>query len=398
VPENPPPDLGRLRRQLQRLRASVYSQADPTANESLLAELRAAEKALREAESQAAPGRKAEPSEAPTPAGRFLGANSTGLKVEPVLAMNPVPTAVYPFLDPETDPLLTVTITNTSLNAGNKRVRVSSWIEGLSAETVRTVEIKRGQSSPTIKLLPLLFPERVKLVTETQRATLHLQVDDLDGKLESHDTFPIVLLARTSGLNAATDPATGSPKNLTHYYAAWVTPHAERIQERIRRAAALHPAKALSGYIHGGAERVREQVRALFQALRECDIAYINSVIDFGALAGTVTQRARLPWESLAQKSANCLDGSLLFASLLEGASLSPALLLVPGHALVGWESDDGRGDWQFLESTMLGTHDFDAACASGQKQYDQVQEFYPESFHLHRIADLRSRGIWPME
>src|SRR4051794_27429511 len=99
-----------------------------------------------------------------------------------------------------------------------------------------------------------------------------------------------------------------------------LTPHTEAVQERVRRAAALHPDKRLAGYLHGGPDRVREQVRALYQWLRECEIAYINAVTDYGAAPGTVTQRTRLPGKSLARKSANCLDGSVLFASLLEGA------------------------------------------------------------------------------
>src|SRR5262249_50203311 len=155
--------------------------------------------------------------------------------------------------------------------------------------------------------------------------------------------------------------------------------HAEAVQERVRRAAALHPKGILAGYVRGGPERVREQVGALYRALQEAGLAYINSVTDYGAAADSVTQRARLPREALAQKSANCLAGAVLFASLIEGASRSPALLLVPGHALVGWESEDGAGDWQFLETPLVGTADFDAACRSGQKQYEEAREFAPD-------------------
>jgi hypothetical protein len=388
-------ELTALRRTVQQLRGRVYARPDPAADPALLAALTRAEAALRAA---TLPSPTTAPAKsAAGPAGRFLGPETTGLKVEPVLTMNPVPTAIYPLLDPETDPLLTVTVTNASLDAKARRVCVRAWVEGLSAETVRTVEVKRGQSSPPLKLLPLLFPERARFITEVRRATLHLRVDDLDGKPESHDTFPLVFLSRTSGFNAARDPKTGEPRDLTHYYGAWVTPHAAAVQERVRRAAAIHPSGNLAGYGSGGAAGVREQVRAIYRSLQECGLAYVNSVTDYGAPPGTVSQRARLPRESLARKSANCIDGAVLFASLIEGASLSAALLLVPGHALVGWETEDG-GDWVFLETTLVGTADFDAACKSGQAQYENAREFYPDAVRLHRLADLRDRGVWPME
>ncbi|MFO0798481.1 MAG: hypothetical protein U0804_13475 [Gemmataceae bacterium] len=382
------------------MQAAVYAQTDPSADAGLRAELARVQSALRGAAADVplAPVPVAPPPPRP-PVGRLLGPETTGLKVEPTLNLNPVPTAIYPLLDPDTDPLLTVAVTNVSLDAKSKRVCVRAWVEGLSAEAVRTIELKRGVKEPTVlKLLPLLFPERVSRVTTAQRATLHLRVDDLDGRPECHDTFPLVLLARTCGFNAVRDAATGEAKDLTRYYGAWVTPHDDAVQERVRRAAALHPAGMLAGYVHGGPDRVREQVAALYRSLQEAGLAYINAVTDYGAPADSVTQRARLPRESLARKSANCLDGAVLFASLIEGASLSPALLLIPGHALVGWESDDGAGDWQFLETTMVGSADFDAACRSGQRQYEEACEFAPDDVRVHRVADLRARGVWPME
>jgi hypothetical protein len=393
-------DLTVLSRQVQQLRAAVYAQPDPTADPELLAELGRAEAALRAAEAAAVtPASEAPAPAAPAaPAGRLLGPDTTKLKVEPMLHMSTVPTSIYPLLDPDTDPLLTVVVRNTSLDGMPKRVCVRAWVEGLSAETVRTVEIRRGQTSPPIKLLPLLFPERVRLITEIQRATLHLVVDDLDKKTECHDTFPLVLLARTSGFNSATDPSTGRPKDFSDYYGAWVTPYAEPVQALLRAAAGLAPAGQLWGYLRGGGDRVRDQVAAIYRALREQGVAYVHSVTDYGAPSGTVTQRTRLPRESLAHKSANCIDGAVLFASLLEGASLSAALLLVPGHALAGWESADGSGDWQFVETTLIGTAEFDAAHRSGQAQYENAKELYPDRLRLHRLADLRARGIWPME
>jgi hypothetical protein len=102
----------------------------------------------------------------------------------------------------------------------------------------------------------------------------------------------------------------------------------------------------------------------------------VNSVIDYGAGPGEVTQRTRLPRESLAQKSANCIDGTVLLTSLLEGASLNPAVVLVPDHAFVGWETWDGSGEWSYLETTMIGSAEFETACQSATKQYEKVSRY----------------------
>jgi hypothetical protein len=242
-----------------------------------------------------------------------------------------------------------------------------------------------------------------------QWATLHVKVDILgtqpEGKnptptvCESHNTFPVACLARTSGFNSVRDPATGKLVDLSHYYGAWVTPHVEPVQERIRRAADLSGSGMMWGY-QREADSVTKQVAALFQALREAGLTYVNSVIDFGAATGQSTQRTRLPRESLALKSANCLDGTVLIASLLEGASLNPALVLVPGHAFVGWQTWDGSDEWNFLETTLLGRPDatFETACASGKRQHDDCKEYYPDRLRVHPLAELRARNIWPME
>jgi hypothetical protein len=341
----------------------------------------------------AAPG---EDSAASAPPDRFLGPETTGLRVEPALNMQPLPTGIYHLLDPETDPLLTIVITNESLDT--KRVCVKAFLEGLSAQAVRTVELKPGEDErATLKLLPTLLPERAREITEVQRATLHLLVEDLDGKPESHDTFPLVCLARTSSFNGIRRPDTGQVVDLSHYYAAWVTPHAEAVQERVRRAADLWDGRQIWGY-QGSRDSVAHQVAALYQALREAEIVYVNSVIDYGAPPGVFTQRTRLPRESLAGRSANCIDGTVLLASLLEGASLNPAIVLVPGHAFLGWETWEGSKEWRFLETTLIGRADFEAACQAGQRQYEDYQKHAPHLVKLLPLADLRVRGIWPME
>jgi hypothetical protein len=191
--------------------------------------------------------------------------------------------------------------------------------------------------------------------------------------------------------------------DLTRYYGAWVTPDVEAVQSRIRRAAEHLPSRQIWGYPWGWSdpEKLRgitQQVAALYQSLREAEIVYVNSVIDYGAAPGTFTQRTHLPRESLALRSANCIDGTVLMASLLEGASLSPAIVLVPGHAFLAWETWRASDEWRYLETTLIGTADFDAACQAGQRQHELHQQRNPSLVRRLPLHELRAAGIWPME
>lgn len=76
-------------------------------------------------------------------------------------------------------------------------------------------------------------------------------------------------------------------------------------------------------------------MKALYNAIKEHGIHYINSIINFHPDESASTQSVRLPRETLGERAANYLDGTLLFASLLEAISLNPALVLTLGHALL---------------------------------------------------------------
>jgi hypothetical protein len=347
----------------------------------------------------------------------WLGPETTGLQVDTAVKLQPIPTGIYHLLDPETDPLLTVTITN--LTHDPRRLCVSAQIEGLSARAFRTLELERGEwkRSKTIPLLPSLFPDQARRITEIQRATLHVVVeifasvknqqthtDTWSSLVESHDTYTVTLLSRGSSFNSVVDPATGLARDLTKYYGAWVTPHVESVQSLVRKAAEKVSDRQIAGY-QGRPDPARTagQVRAIFETLKEAGVCYIDSVIDWGAGPGQLTQRTRLPRESLRQRSANCIDGTVLMASLLEAASLHPAIVLVPGHAFVGWETWNGTDQWDYLETTMIGSHEFEAACQRARTLFDRfASEDLPSDFgpvrRVLKLDELRAQGILPME
>ncbi len=334
---------------------------------------------------------------------KVLGAESTGLSAEVFTRMSQVPTGIYHLMDVKNNPLLSGKVKN--FDKKIRRIRVISFIDGYSAQAIDTFELAPNAEA-SFDQLPTLFPERVHQVDELTRATLNVRVEDLDTeKVELHKTYPIWLLARTTAPLAVLDPKTGQWNDLTPYLGAFVTPNARPVMEFLRKAAALHPDGQLAGY-QGDPTKVEPQIKAIYDALKEAGVTYINSVIDFSPDDGTAGQRVRLPADSLGDKGANCLDGTLLLASLLEAVSMSPGIVIIPGHAFLAyesWSSQPGKpAEWRYLETTMIAKNDFQAArdfADQNAKKYEDLMKAKnnPSFFRRHAVRELRSqKDIFP--
>jgi hypothetical protein len=70
------------------------------------------------------------------------------------------------------------------------------------------------------------------------------------------------------------------------------------------------------------------------------------------------SQYVRTLQESFVNTQANCVDGSVLFASVLRKLGIEPFLGIVPGHMFVGYYLDREMTTRSFLETTMLGNED----------------------------------------
>ncbi|MCK4821940.1 DUF4011 domain-containing protein, partial [bacterium] len=94
----------------------------------------------------------------------------------------------------------------------------------------------------------------------------------------------------------------------------------------------------LDGYQSNTREKPYSAVNALWAAVQSEKISYINPSPKF-AVSG---QRIRISQDIGRNKSAACLDLSLLFASLLERIGLNPIIALTHTHAFVGaWLIDE---------------------------------------------------------
>ena len=145
---------------------------------------------------------------------------------------------------------------------------------------------------------------------------------------------------------------------------------------------------SFDAYLSRSEERVLMQAAAIYGALQQRNITYSVSPASFEQ----VGQRIRLPGTLLGQRTGNCLDLTLLYASCLEAAGLSPIIILTPGHAFAGvWLNDlsfsepvqddaslitkrlpSGAGEIAVVETTCVtvgNSVDFDGAMAAAEQK-----------------------------
>ena len=395
------------RQEVWRLRRTAFEQGDL----SQLAALSAAEAKLQQLSNERAMTEKTEGVDngqviAPAKGSNQLGPKTTGLDVAIDLRMACVPTSLVHLFNLPDRPLVSFRITNTKETI--RRLRLISWVEGFSAKAVDTVEVPE-QNPVTCHQLPTFFPDAIRRVTELTRATLNVEVQDLDARTELHKTIPIWLLARTTMPLQIKDPSTGKLTDNSDYLGAYVTPNAPEVMKCVRDAAGKHPGGELVGYQDPSNNPkgpdteaiVTPQVRAVYDSLAASGVVYVNSVINFTPEAGSANQRVRLPSESLANRQANCIDGALLMASMLEAISLNPAIVLIPGHAFLAWETWGNNGDWSYVETTLIGKKPFDEARTMAQeiaKKWRTAGPMSQAQFRPYPVRELRAKGITPME
>lgn len=144
-------------------------------------------------------------------------------------------------------------------------------------------------------------------------------VEEIGGKIETHESLAVWLLAQRHAVGDS-DPATGGWVDLSRYFSRVRDAQPARDHEL---SAPGRPPPTTPSRLTGYQSDVLLQVQAIYDALKQdADITYVNSLIAFNPEESARTSACTLR-ESLEEHQANCMDGTLLFASLLEAATIN---------------------------------------------------------------------------
>jgi hypothetical protein len=135
-----------------------------------------------------------------------------------------------------------------------------------------------------------------------------------------------------------------------------------------------------------------DALQSIYEELQSFGITYDS--VAFSFFDPSSTESVRRPASVLTDRAANCIDGSMLFASVLEALQLEPVVVFVPGHAYVAVRNVPGAQLVWPVETTMLGTAPFVSALLEGIGEYQD-----PAISHLAEmdIKAARLAGLLPI-
>lgn len=283
----------------------------------------------------------------------------------------------------------TVAVTISNPGTATLRDRIAVKIAGWSDDEIQSVEVPAGQSR-TFKFAPSFLP-RMYHNHEISAATAKVEVTDASGRSTYQGTLPV-------RLRSVDDMYWGTNFKYAPFIASWVTPHSAEIEKILALAKEKVPARRLPGYENwkNAAEQEKStetQARAIFAAVKQHGVSYVKSSMTFGGNQD-VSQRIRMPHESLNDSSANCIDGVVTFASLFENLGMDPVVVVVPGHAYVGVRLAQGKDRYLFLDTAQVARVDFDSAVRSAEMG---LTKFGPNEITKIPIDSARRAGIYPM-
>ena len=175
--------------------------------------------------------------------------------------------------------------------------------------------------------------------------------------------------------------------------ACWVTPDAASIDAWVSEARVF----CSDGMGDGAGVPIDRQLSALWSALQQRGVTYVDRSYSIDTGGATSYQRVCTPSETLSLKSGNCIDLAVLFASALEQLGFRPAILTTVGHAFLGWLDDSGAVQG-CLETTLIAAADCPSAIAVGSQEFGSLEDFTRDG--NGRVIDVllaRTEGLLPL-
>jgi hypothetical protein len=306
-------------------------------------------------------------------------------------------------------------------------VRVT--VEGNSLMEESTFEGEAPKSSKELLVHPKVKYRYDALASVHQHIPLNVTIHVwINGEDQGEQTATVDVHSINDCLFAVQDEDGDVELDASWNFAAYVNESHPWVDDVLREALDTHVVDAFDGYQSDDPEQVLLQIYAIWNVMQRRGMHYSDITTTPGESDTVLCQHVRLFDEAVRAKQANCVDGSVLLASVLRKIGLRTFLVLVPGHMFIAVDLKDDDDDSMIgLETTMMGNDDlghfdklkkispdhreklknqasfktFEAAADTGTNRLDDDAKHFDDEddldYQLIDLSEAREEGIMPL-
>ena len=253
--------------------------------------------------------------------------------------------------------------------AAGTRVHITVTADDLAEPSTFDAELHKA--GKTYEVFPKIKYKYRRLLAVRQKmptdVTIDVTINDKPAgtqtvtvTLRSINDCPYWVEEHAGGGGAGADDKQDNGTDMSWMFAAYVNEDHPYIDGILKEALATGIVNSFDGYQSDDPAQVSLQVYAIWHTLQKRGIKYSDVTTHGGRNDVVYSQHVRFLDESLGGQQANCVDGSVLLASVLRKIGIEPILLTIPGHMYLGYYLDKAHKKAIALETTMMGDKDID--------------------------------------
>lgn len=199
--------------------------------------------------------------------------------------------------------------------------------------------------------------DALRKIREQKPVNLNIKVT-LDGGDPAEDSETLIMRSVNECPWAVVFGEDEPPSDLSWLFAAFVNENHPWIDGILKETLEGGLIDSFTGYQSGDPDVVLAQVFAIWNTLQRKGIRY-SDISTAPPAKHTYSQVVRFLDDSVIATQANCVDGSVLLASILTKIGLSAYLVIVPGHCYLAFDTNPESDENEILglETTMLGNN-----------------------------------------
>ncbi len=238
--------------------------------------------------------------------------------------------------------------------ANNCLVKIVVTCRGLMEES--TYEAELSNAGTTYTILPNIAWDYEALRNLKQPCPVNMVFDVLiNGKSIGRKIKKVRVRSINDCPIFYKDSKRGKTYDMKWMFAAYVNEDHPMVDKILHEALTLGIVDSFTGYQGNDQKQVYLQVYSIWNIMQRKGLKYSSITQTSSHSDSVVSQHVRFINESVGNAQANCVDGSVLFASILRKIGIKPVLVLIPGHCFVGFYIDENKSKIACLETTMMG-------------------------------------------